>query len=55
MRVGVEEAVDEHLLEVGAEQLVGEAGAVQVGPAERAEESMLRPSTKSIVSTREVV
>ena len=37
MRVGVEEAVDQDLLEVGAEEFVGEIGAVHLQPGQRAD------------------
>ena len=32
MRVGVEDAVDQDLLQVGAKQVVGQRGAVDLGP-----------------------
>ena len=41
VRVGVEEAVDEYLLEVGVEEMLGELVAVEVDLAERRQRSVI--------------
>jgi hypothetical protein len=56
MRVGVEHAIDEDLLEVGPEQFVAQRVAVQLDPTNsRQRRDLDTPRTNSMVSTRDVV
>jgi hypothetical protein len=55
VRVGVDESIDEDLLQIGAQQLVGEPRAVDRGAIPRGSALILKPWTYSIVRTREVV
>ena len=55
VRVGVDEAVDEDLVEVGVEQLAGQGAAVGLQPGQRAERADVAALDQSMVSTSAVV